>query len=82
MSIISLDHMQKIKNSQWYIHDLLDIINNRTKNQLNEIRTTNLQLKLFDSILNDLCAEELRDGLECVFSPDTILVVDWAQNTN
>ena len=34
-------------------------------------------------VLNDLCTEYLRDGLEFVFSPFIIpIVVNWAQNTN
>ena len=35
----------------WYIHDLIDIINNRTKFKHNRIRTYNCQLKLFDTVM-------------------------------
>ena len=31
---------------KWYIHDLLDVVNNRTKFQLNLTKTSNFQLKL------------------------------------
>ena len=34
---------------QWYIYNLLDVINNLIKFQLNRIRTSNFQLKLFDT---------------------------------
>ena len=41
MSIISLEHVNKKKEEEkkWSTYDLLDIINNRTKFQLNQIRT-------------------------------------------
>ena len=32
----------------WHIHDLLDVINNRGKFQLNRMRTYNFQIKRFD----------------------------------
>ena len=36
MSIISLEHVHN--HTQWYVHNLLDAINNHTKFQLNQIR--------------------------------------------
>ena len=33
----------------WYIHDLLDVTNNRTKFKLNQTRKYNFQLKVFDT---------------------------------
>ena len=53
MSIISLENVWtffqqwKIKKL-WYMHNLLDVINNCTKLQLNQIRTYHFQLKQFD----------------------------------
>ena len=42
--------LNMFKNQKlWYVHDLLDVINNRTKFQLNQIRTELFQLKLFDT---------------------------------
>ena len=52
MSIISLEHMQKQQQQnqkQWYIHDLLDIINNCIKYELNRLRTKHFYVKLFDT---------------------------------
>ena len=42
-------HDSRKKKKEEYIHDLLHIISNCTKFQLNPIRTQNFQLKLFDS---------------------------------
>ena len=36
-------------DKQWYIHYLLDFLNNPTKFQLNWIRIQNVQLKLFNT---------------------------------
>ena len=47
MSIITLNICEKTK--QWHIHGLLDVVNNPTKFQLNQIGTYNFQLKLFDT---------------------------------
>ena len=41
MSIITLEYVLKVKN--WYIHDLLDVLNNPMKVQCNWIRTQNFQ---------------------------------------
>ena len=35
--------------NEWYIHDLLEVLNNPTKFKLNRIRTYNFQLQLFDT---------------------------------
>ena len=44
--VISLEYVQKVKNSgNWYIHYLLDLRNNSTKFQLNQLRTQDLQLR-------------------------------------
>ena len=32
--------------------------------------------------ISDVCAEQLRDGMKLVFSPDITLVLDWAENTS
>ena len=34
---------------KWYIHDLFDVINNRTKCELSRMRTYNFQLKIKNS---------------------------------
>ena len=44
--VVFLAHERK---KMWYIHDLLDVINNRTKFHLNRIRTYKFHLKLFDT---------------------------------
>ena len=44
MSQLSLLNMCESKK-QWYIHDLLNVPNNPTKFQLNQIRTSNFELK-------------------------------------
>ena len=51
-SIISLEYVQKKKRKEKkrrYIHDLLDVINNCTKFQVNWIRTSNFQFKLLNT---------------------------------
>ena len=40
---------KKEKKKKCNVHDLLDVIKNHTKFKLNQIRTQNFQLKLFDT---------------------------------
>ena len=43
------------KNQKQWPHDLLDIIDNHTKFQLNQIRTQDFQLRLFDTAVTLKC---------------------------
>ena len=45
----SLEHVPKIKKKYWYGHDLLEVISNRIKLRFNWIRTSNFDLKTFDT---------------------------------
>ena len=50
--ICQLSPLNMCKKSKiWYIHDLLDIINNRIKFLLNRIRIYSFQFKLFDTVV-------------------------------
>ena len=44
-------YTSKEKKKKWRIHDLLNVLNNPTKFQLNQIRTKKIQLKLFDTVV-------------------------------
>ena len=47
MSIISLEYVWSPK--RWYIHDLLDVLNNPVKFQFNQIRTWYFQFNSFET---------------------------------